>query len=52
MDSSDGRGAGRANKKARVPLMGPVTYGEGDRGFWMILVKISVASYENTRKII
>ena len=33
MDSSDGRGAGRAQKKkAPVRLMGPVTYGEGDRG--------------------
>ena len=32
MASSDGRGAGRAKKKAPVPLMGPVTYGEGDRG--------------------
>lgn len=32
MDSSDGGGAGRAKKKARVPLMGAVTYGEGDRG--------------------
>lgn len=46
-------GAGKSpTKKAPVPLMGPVTYGEGDRGFWMIHGKISVASCENTRKII